>query len=154
MSIPLIDKQEDDELAAVTQEAKSIKNKYTLILGLLFFVEILPLPFTAFISLYTVRKRPDWFPYAVKSLYKDIPPTEKDTKSRAVDPKVTQRKCTYTIATMMLIDLGPVPLTIPVGLFIVRRRPKWFRKVAENLYADKVVVSGHTAAKRVRLYDD
>ncbi len=135
------------------QEAKSIQKKFTIVMACLFFVEIMPLPFTAFISLYTVRRRPDWFPDSVQRLYADIPATE-EKKPVAVDPAATKKKCTLTIISMMLVDLGPIPLTIPVGLYIVRRRPKWFRNVVARLYADKTSIAGSTANKRVRLYDD
>ncbi|MEE9356549.1 MAG: hypothetical protein V3U75_13240 [Methylococcaceae bacterium] len=147
----LIDTTEE----AAIQEAKSVQKKFTIVMACLFFVEIMPLPFTAFISLYTIRKRPDWFPDSVQSLYADIPAAADDEKKPvAVDPAATKKKCTITIISMMLVDLGPIPLTIPVGLYIVRRRPKWFRNVVARLYADKTSIAGSTAAKRVRLYDD
>ncbi|MEE9426205.1 MAG: hypothetical protein V3V18_14690 [Methylococcales bacterium] len=139
------------------EEARRIKRKFTIVMAGLFFVEIMPLPFTAFISLYTVRKRPDWFPDAVQSLYADIPAIENDkAKPVAVDSAVTRKKCSITIICMMLVDLGPIPLTIPVGLCIVRFRPKWFRNVVARLYADTDMVSspGLVAKNRVRLYDD
>ncbi|HFD12754.1 MAG TPA: hypothetical protein ENJ32_09855 [Crenotrichaceae bacterium] len=148
----LIDTKEE-KLEAAKQEAKRIQKKYTWIMALMFFIEIMPLPFTAFISLYTVRKRPDWFPYSVKSLYADIPKDDNDTPV-TVNPAATRKKCTMTIISMMIVDLGPVPLTIPVGLYIVRRRPKWFRNVVERLYADKPIGVSAVASKRVRLYDD
>jgi hypothetical protein len=141
--------------AAAVEEAKSIKKKFTIVMGCLFFVEIMPLPFTAFISLYTVRKRPDWFPDAVQRLYADIPTVDDDkAKPVAVDSATTRKKCSITIICMMLVDLGPVPLTIPVGLYIVRRRPKWFRNVVARLYADVASSPGLVVKKRVRLYDD
>ena len=147
-------KEAEIEVTAI-EEAKSIKKKFTMVMGCLFFVEIMPLPFTAFISLYTVRKRPDWFPDAVQSLYADIPTVDNDTaKPVAVDSAATRKKCSITIICMMLVDLGPVPLTIPVGLYIVRRRPKWFRNVIARLYADTSNNSGLVSKKRVRLYDD
>ena len=123
-------------------------------MAFMFFVEIMPLPFTAFISLYTVRKRSEWFPYSVKSLYADIPGNTDNKEQKAVDAKKTQRRCSITIILMMLVDLGPIPLTIPVGLYIVRRRPKWFRNVVERLYSEKTFGSSPVTKKRVRLYDD
>jgi hypothetical protein len=157
----LLDTEEIDKEEAAKQEAKSIQKKFTIVMAGLFFVEIMPLPFTAFISLYTVRKRPDWFPDAVQSLYADIPMIPvgaKDKKNKkkpaVVDPAKTRKKCSITIICMMLVDLGPVPLTIPVGLYIVRRRPKWFRNVVARLYADIETSAGVVVNKRVRLYDD
>lgn len=149
----LLDTEEIEKEEAAKQEAKRIQKKFTIVMACLFFVEIMPLPFTAFISLYTVRKRPDWLPDTVQSLYADIPANDKE-KAAAVDPAKTKKKCSITIICMMLVDLGPIPLTIPVGIYIVRRRPKWFRNVIQRLYADITTSSGPVAIKRVRLYDD
>jgi ABC-type phosphate transport system permease subunit len=149
----LLDTEEIEKEEAEIQEAKRIQKKFTIVMACLFFVEIMPLPFTAFISLYTVRKRPDWLPDTVQSLYADIPANDKE-KLAAVNPAKTKKKVSITIICMMLVDLGPIPLTIPVGIYIVRRRPKWFRNVVERLYADITTSSGPVAIKRVRLYDD
>lgn len=149
----LLDTEEIEKEEAAIQEAKRIQKKFTIVMACLFFVEIMPLPFTAFISLYTVRKRPDWLPDTVQSLYADIPANDKE-KPAAINPAKTKKKCSITIICMMLVDLGPIPLTIPVGIYIVRRRPKWFRNVVERLYADITTSSGPVAIKRVRLYDD
>lgn len=149
----LLDTEEIEKEEAAKQEAKRIQKKFTIVMACLFFVEIMPLPFTAFISLYTVRKRPDWLPDTVQSLYADIPANDKE-KAAAVDPAKTKKKCSITIICMMLVDLGPIPLTIPVGIYIVRRRPKWFRNVIQRLYADITTSSGPVVIKRVRLYDD
>jgi hypothetical protein len=138
---------------AAIAEANSIRRKYTWMMGFMFFVEIMPLPFTAFFSIYTIRKRPEWFPLAVHSLYADIPMDGKNQKA-VVDPLKTRKKCTITVFCMMLVDLGPIPLTIPVGVYIVRRRPKWFRNVVARLYADQEIGLGTVVAKQVRLYDD
>jgi hypothetical protein len=37
---------------------------------------------------------------------------------------------------MFLIDII-VPFTVPFGLYIVRRRPNWFKNTAARLYADQ-----------------
>ncbi len=145
----LIDNTEE----TAKQESNNVQKKFTIVMACLFFVEIMPLPFTAFISLYTVRKRPDWFPYTVQRLYADIP-ADDAKESAAVDPAATKKRCSLTVISMMLVDLGPIPLTIPVGLYIVRRRPKWFRNVVVRLYADKTTISGSAPKKSVRLYDD
>lgn len=108
------------------------QTKCTIALGCLFIVEILPLPFTAMISLYVVRRRPKWFPGVVQGLYQDIP-GEPDFVVED-GGKATRRKCTMTLTTMFLVDLI-IPVTIPFGLYIVRRRPMWFKNVANRLYA-------------------
>ena len=108
------------------------QTKCTIALGCLFIVEILPLPFTAMISLYVVRRRPKWVTGVVQGLYQDIP-GEPDFVVED-GSKATRRKCTMTLTTMFLVDLI-IPVTITFGLYIVRRRPMWFKNVANRLYA-------------------
>ena len=112
------------------------QTKCTIWLCCLFIIEIFPLPFTAMISLYVVRRRPKWFPNVVDGLYKDIP-AEPDF---AVEDGgiATRRKCTIVLTIMFIFDLI-IPVTIPFGLYVVRRRPKWFKNVAGRLYAPEPV---------------
>jgi len=44
-------------------------------------------------------------------------------------------KCALVLIVFMLIPLLPVTTTI--GLFIVIFRPIWFKKLVDNVYADK-----------------
>ncbi|MEN8260289.1 MAG: hypothetical protein ABFS02_06845, partial [Pseudomonadota bacterium] len=75
-----------------------------------------------------------WVLNVVTRLYMDKP-VEEDVACEE-DALVTRKKCTRTLIMMTLIDLGPVPVTIPVALYVVRRRPKWFRNVVSRLYSD------------------
>lgn len=111
----------------------STQTKCTLSLCCLFIIEIFPLPFTALISLYVIRRRPKWFPGVVERLYEDKPAGPVDVI--AEQTLSTRRKCTMVVSLMTLIDLL-IPVTIPTGLYIVRKRPKWFNHVAKRLYAD------------------
>ena len=115
------------------------QTKCTLFLSGMFIVEILPLPFTAMFSLYVIRKRPPWLPEVVERLYAD-----KEAGLVAEQPvldghdfMITRRKCTMTLTMMFLVDII-IPVTIPFGLYIVRRRPLWFRNVVARLYADQL----------------
>ncbi len=114
------------------------QTKCTLFLSGMFIVEILPLPFTAMLSLYVIRKRPPWLPEMVDRLYADkadaVPALP---VSEGHDTMATRRKCTLTLTSMFLVDIV-IPVTIPFGLYIVRRRPAWFRNVTARLYADQL----------------
>ncbi len=111
------------------------QTKCTLIICLLFIVEIFPLPFTAFISLYVIRKRPQWFPKVVENLYDNVEIDNLEEALANVDPMKTRSRCTYVLSAMTVFDLV-IPVTIPTALFIARKRPQWFKKVATRLYYD------------------
>lgn len=117
------------------------QTKCTLSLCGLFIVEILPIPFTAIYGIYAIRKRPGWIPETVQNLYLDKPldPKKpvKEVDLEGHDYMKTRRNCTIAITTMFLIDVI-VPFTVPFGLYIVRRRPNWFRNTARKLYADQL----------------
>ena len=117
------------------------QTKCTLTLCLLFIIEILPVPFTAIYSLYVVRKRRDWVPGVVEKLYADRPVKENESAVPLVleghDPLVTRKRCTITLASLFVVDIL-VPCTIPFGLYLVRRRPLWFKNTVAKLYADQL----------------
>ncbi len=53
----------------------------------------------------------------------------------------TRLKCLLAISVLAMIGFGPISLTCLIGLFIVIRRPCWFRVVVSNLYADVPALS-------------
>jgi hypothetical protein len=54
----------------------------------------------------------------------------------AHNPMVTRRMCTISLTVMFLIDVI-VPFTVPFGIYIVRKRPAWFKNVVARLYSDQ-----------------
>jgi hypothetical protein len=38
----------------------------------------------------------------------------------------------------MIFSVGPIPITSAIGLYVVIYRPTWFKKLVENIYADKI----------------
>ena len=48
---------------------------------------------------------------------------------------VARIKCALVLIIFMLIPI--LPITGTVGLFIVIFRPIWFKKLVDNMYADK-----------------
>ncbi len=116
------------------------QTKCTLTLCGMLIVEILPIPFTALYGIYAIRKRPGWIPGVVESLYADKPaepagPVKEVPQGH--DPMETRKKCTIAMSTMFLVDVA-VPFTVPFGLYIVRRRPSWFKDIVARLYADQL----------------
>jgi len=120
------------------------QTKCTLTLCGMLIVEILPIPFTALYGIYAIRKRPGWIPEVVERLYEDKPVESAgpvmDVPSDH-DHMETRKKCTIIMCSMLLIDVV-VPFTVPFGLYVVRRRPSWFKGVVSRLYADQLGYSG------------
>jgi len=48
---------------------------------------------------------------------------------------IARIKCGLVLIIFMLIPV--IPITGTIGLFILIFRPIWFRKLVENVYADK-----------------
>ena len=116
------------------------QTKCTLTICGLFIIEILPVPFSAVYSLYAIRKRPDWLPRVVDNLYLDRPVKASDKPEPYIpighDPMAVRKKCTITLVGLFVVDLI-VPVIIPTALFVVRRRPLWFKHLVAKLYSDK-----------------
>lgn len=110
------------------------------LIGLL-IVEILPIPFTAIYSLFVIRKRAAWLPGVVERLYADKEWPEGKVVDKPIkdghDHMVTRRRCTISLTVMFLIDVI-VPFTVPFGIYVVRRRPAWFKNVVARLYSDQL----------------
>ncbi|MDO9104384.1 MAG: hypothetical protein Q7U57_05425 [Methylovulum sp.] len=133
------------------------QTKCTLIICGLFIVEILPVPFTSLYSLYAIRKRPDWLPKLVDSLYADKPVEENTALAYSPpghhDPMATRRKYTFILAAMFMVDLL-IPVVIPAALFIALKRPIGFKKLVAKLYADKLQTAApNPLATHVELID-
>lgn len=88
-----------------------------------------------------MRKRPGWIPGVVDRLYADKPvDPEKPVKEMSLeghDFMKTRRNCTIGIISLFAIDVV-VPVIVPLGIFIVRKRPNWFIIVTKRLYADQL----------------
>lgn len=87
-----------------------------------------------------------WLPGVVERLYSDKPGNEEHNSIEQVnfvgcDPMRTRKKCTITVASMFTLDIL-VPFTVPFSLYIVRRRPLWFKNVVAKLYADLLQGNG------------
>ena len=112
------------------------QTKCTLSLLGLLIVEIFPIPLTVIYCLYVVRKRPNWVPGTIERLYSEKEETLSDSFSHeAYDSMVTRKRCTISFSIMFLLDIL-IPFTILFALFIVRKRPFWFKRVVDQLYAD------------------
>jgi hypothetical protein len=48
----------------------------------------------------------------------------------------TRIKCAFALFGLMLVGLGPIPVTSSIGLYIVIFRPKWFKRVVDRVYSE------------------
>jgi hypothetical protein len=46
-------------------------------------------------------------------------------------------KCAVVLTVFTVLGVGPIPLTSTLGLFLVIFLPVWFKKLVDDLYADK-----------------
>jgi hypothetical protein len=46
-------------------------------------------------------------------------------------------KCAIVFIILMIFSISPIPITSVIGLFVVIFRPRWFKKLVNNIYADK-----------------
>jgi hypothetical protein len=45
--------------------------------------------------------------------------------------------CVLVLIAFSVLGLGPIPITSMIGLFVVIFLPAWFKKLVDNIYADK-----------------
>ena len=46
-------------------------------------------------------------------------------------------KCAIVLIIFMIFSISPIPITSTVCLLVVIFRPAWFKKLIEDIYADK-----------------
>lgn len=46
-------------------------------------------------------------------------------------------KCALAFVVLMIISIGPIPVTSTIGLLVVIFRPVWFKRLVDEIYADK-----------------
>jgi len=46
-------------------------------------------------------------------------------------------KCAIVLIIFMIFSISPIPITSTIGLLVVIFRPHWFKKLVDNIYADK-----------------
>lgn len=47
-------------------------------------------------------------------------------------------KCALVLIALMMISIVPIPITSTIGLYVVIFRPAWFKRLVDNVYADKM----------------
>jgi len=55
----------------------------------------------------------------------------------------TRTKCLITLMGLMVLDILPLPIVGLIGLYVIIKRPQWFRDLVDRLYneGNKATVS-------------
>jgi hypothetical protein len=48
----------------------------------------------------------------------------------------TRAKCLITLFVLMILDILPLPIVGLIGLYVIIKRPQWFRDLVERLYEE------------------
>jgi hypothetical protein len=46
----------------------------------------------------------------------------------------TRAKCLITLIGLMILDIFPIPVVGAIGLYVIIKRPLWFRDLVNRLY--------------------
>ncbi|WP_119628940.1 hypothetical protein [Methylocaldum marinum] len=49
----------------------------------------------------------------------------------------TRAKCLITLIGLMIVDIFPVPVVGAIGLYVIIKRPSWFRDLVNRLYDER-----------------
>lgn len=97
-----------------------------------------PFSVTGLIGLYVVLRRPGWFKNIVETVYRDRRPeatlSRGDGRPGAVSPMAMRIRCLLYLILLMVLDVAPIPVVSSIGLYVVLRRPDWFKHVVDTLY--------------------
>ena len=86
------------------------------------------------IGLFIVIRRPMWFLKLTENLYSHPP-----VNPGFITTQQTRRariKSFFTLLTLFLIDIAPVPVTPVIAFVIILARPRWFHDVVRTVYGD------------------
>ncbi|MGR8933976.1 MAG: hypothetical protein ACU837_06240 [Gammaproteobacteria bacterium] len=45
-------------------------------------------------------------------------------------------KCFVVLLLLMLIDIGPIPVTAVIALLVLMFRPRWFKELVDRIYSN------------------
>ncbi len=51
-----------------------------------------------------------------------------------------RNKCLLAILALFIAEIIPLPFTAIMGIYVARKRPIWFYRVTQKLYADKEMI--------------
>lgn len=115
----------------------------------LLFISILsigPIPITSTLGAFVALFRPRWLDTLVKHIYDQQKnnPSSLHTQNSLTDchdetnsSLMPRLQLFLVMFTLMLIDIGPVPVATFIALFIVAFRPHWFLKLMARIYQDR-----------------
>ena len=87
-----------------------------------------PVSVGCLIGMYVVIKRPEWFIKLVEDLYETCDVT-------VVQYPNYRLKVFFSILTLFIIDIAPVPVTPVIAFIIILSRPNWFYRIVKTVYS-------------------
>ena len=106
--------------------------KCLLVFSLFAIIGFGPISPGCLIGFYVVTKRPSWFLDLANNLYRDKPSSYSNTEDQA---KKTRKKCFFSLLTLFIIDIAPVPVTPVIAFIIILFRPHWFYCTIKAVYS-------------------
>jgi hypothetical protein len=85
------------------------------------------------IGMFIVMFRPHWFWQLTVNVYAGKPTIPNATIS-AAQSKQARKKCLWSLLTLFIIDIVPLPVTPTIAFFIILGRPEWFYRLIASIY--------------------
>ncbi|MGX2040343.1 hypothetical protein ACWJKU_09455 [Methylocaldum sp. MU1018] len=97
-----------------------------------------PLSLTCLTGMFIVIARPRWFYEVVENLYRDLlrAPMDCPAQRQGYRPgsMAVRVKCFLSLIVLLVLDIAPIPVAGSIGLYVVIRRPRWFKTLVEKIY--------------------
>lgn len=100
-----------------------------------------PVSVTGLIGLFVVLQRPEWFDNVVKNVYRDKQvedlPLRRQTSDVRRPATGVRIRCLLSLIVLMIVDILPVPVVGSIGLYVLLRRPLWFKDLVDRVYGNR-----------------
>lgn len=114
----------------------AIQVKCLLVLMAFVVIGFGPLSPTCLLGLYVVIARPRWFFELVQALYRrpgeEVIPFSPPAQCAAAN--AARFKAALVLLTLLVLDIAPIPVASPIGIYVVIARPKRFKAWVERIY--------------------
>lgn len=86
------------------------------------------------IGMYVVTYRPNWFLQLTNELYENKPSKKPYDQVSELQSKQVRKKCFFSILTLFILDIAPIPVMPIVAFIIILVRPIWFLRMIMGIY--------------------
>jgi hypothetical protein len=91
------------------------------------------------LGMFIVLNRPLWFLQLIEHLYagKQLPKWVMNLDAKQIQQ--ARKKCFFSLLTLFIVDILPVPVTPVIAFVIILSRPVWFYQLVRSIYADSAI---------------